>query len=268
MLPLDKVSLSTLSGRITCRLLPGSRQHEMLVDPDWTIGGAELVWREGVYFLHVTQSKDAPRKRETDDVLGVDLGICNIATDSEGEQFTGKEVRARRARYVARRAALQRVGTRSAKRRLKQIRKRESRYMRDKNHCISKALIAKAATSRKALALEDLTGIRESGTVRREQRYERHAWAFYQLCLFLTYKAALAGVPVVLVDPAYTSQTCSRCRHCDPANRQSQASFVCRRCGFAAHADGNSATNVAVAARQAANGSSGTSLATSLSAFR
>ena len=58
-----------------------------------------------------------------------DLGICNIATESEGEQFTGKEVRARRARYVARRAALQRVGTRSAKRRLKQMRKRESRYM-------------------------------------------------------------------------------------------------------------------------------------------
>ena len=58
-----------------------------------------------------------------------DLGICNIATDSEGEQFTGKKVRARRARYVARRAALQRVGTRSAKRRLKQMRKRQSRYM-------------------------------------------------------------------------------------------------------------------------------------------
>jgi putative transposase len=263
LLPRDKVSLSTLEGRIVSRMLPGQRQHEMLADPDWAIGGAELVWRDGIYYLHVTQSKDAPPKTEIDDVLGVDLGICTVATDSEGEQFTGAAVREMRARFVARRAALQRVGTRSARRCLKRMRTRESRYMRDKNHCISKALVAKASTSRKALALEDLTGIRESATVRREQRYERHSWAFYQLRLFLTYKAAGAGVPVMVVDPAHTSQTCSRCGHCEPANRQSQASFTCRRCGFTAHADSNAATNIARAGRQAAHGSSGTSLATS-----
>jgi putative transposase len=93
--------------------------------------------------------------------------------------------------------------------------------------------------------------------VRREQRYERHAWAFFQLRVFLIYKAAWAGVEVRLVDPAYTSQTCSRCRHCERANRQSQSSFRCQRCGFSVHADSNSATNIALAARQAATGSAG-----------
>src|SRR5205085_3986520 len=97
-------------------------------------------------------------------------------------QFTGAEVRDKRARFVARRAALQQVGTQSAKRRLKQMSGRERRYMKDVNHCISKTLVRKAVASRKALALEDLTGIREDGiTVGREQRYERHAWAFFQL---------------------------------------------------------------------------------------
>jgi hypothetical protein len=64
LLPLDRVSLNTLIGRVTCRMLPGQRQHEMLVDPDWKIGGAELVWREGVYYLHLTQTREAPALHE------------------------------------------------------------------------------------------------------------------------------------------------------------------------------------------------------------
>ena len=136
--------------------------------------------------------------------------------------------------------------------------------MKHVNHKIAKTLVQKAAVSRKALALEDLTGIREDGmTVRRENRYERHAWAFYQLRQFVTSKAMAAGILVVLVDPAYTSQTCSRCGYCDPANRQSQSSFRCRRCGFCCHADYNAAMNIAQAGRQAASGSGSTLPATS-----
>ena len=159
LLPLDRVSLHTMQGRIIARLLPGQRQHEMLCDPDWKIGGAELVWRNGTYSLHVTQSKEAPDVAPAKEAIGVDLGICNVATDSTGEQFTGAEVRAKRSSFVARRAALQRVGTRSAKRRLNHLAGRERRYMKDVNHRIAKTLVKKAVAARKALALEDLTGI-------------------------------------------------------------------------------------------------------------
>jgi putative transposase len=140
--------------------------------------------------------------------------------------------------------------------------------MKDVNHTIAKTLVAKVVGTRKALALEDLTGIRERGTVRREQRYERHSWAFSQLRTFLTYTAAQASVPVYLVDPAYTSQRCSRCGYTDPANRQSQSSFKCRQCGFCCHADYNAAMNIQEAGSQAAYGSNGTSLATSPSRLR
>jgi putative transposase len=139
----------------------------------------------------------------------------------------------------------------------------QRRYMKDINHRISKTLVHQAVVSRKALALEDLTGIRERVTVRRAHRYERHAWAFYQLRAYITYKAAWAGVEVRLVDPAYTSQTCSRCGHCERANRQSQASFLCKQCGFCCQADVNAAINISLAASQAANSSAGTSAVTS-----
>jgi len=242
--PLDHVSLLTLDGRVTCRMLLGPRQHAMLTDPAWESGGADLVWRNHRYYLHVTQSREAPDTAETPDVIGVDLGIVNVAVDSEGQVFTGEHVRTVRARYKRQREGLQKVGTKSAKRKAKRISGTEARFMADVNHCISKALVAKAVTARKALALEDLTGIRDRVTARRAQRYERHSWAFSQLRQYIQYKADNAGVRVTLVNPAYTSLTCPECGHCAKANRRSQAEFLCQACGYTANADFVGARNI------------------------
>src|SRR5215469_11727564 len=132
LMSLDRVPLNTLDGRVVCRLVLGARQHAMLVDPAGEVGGADLVWRAGTYYLHVTQSRDAPPEAEPNGgTLGVDLGIVNLATDSEGERFTGAQVQTVRARYHLRRRHLQKVGTRNAKRRLRQMRRRESRFQSD-----------------------------------------------------------------------------------------------------------------------------------------
>ncbi|MFL5664605.1 MAG: RNA-guided endonuclease InsQ/TnpB family protein [Ktedonobacteraceae bacterium] len=244
LMSLDRVTLNTLQGRVICRLILGKRQHDMLTDPTWKIGSADLIWRRGIYYLNITQSKEAPELPETSETIGVDLGMVNLATDNTGETFSGAKVHEVRTHYQKRRQVLQKVGTRSAKRRLKKMSGREKRFQKDTNHCISKKLVHKAARTRKALAFEDLTGIRERVTVRRENRYERQSWAFYQLRLFITYKAAQAGVPLRLVDPRNTSRTCSQCGHCEKANRQSQASFLCKQCGFCSNADFNAAINI------------------------
>ena len=244
LMSLDRVSLNTMQGRIICRLILGKRQHDMLIDPAWKIGGADLIWRNDTYYLNVTQSKETPELTETSETLGIDLGIVNLATDSEGQSFSGAKVYEVRMRYHQRRRILQSVGTRSTKRRLKKMSGREKRFQRDTNHRIAKSLVHKAEKSCKALALEDLTGIRERVTVRHENRYERHSWAFYQLRIYIAYKAAWAGVPVRFVDPRNTSKTCSACGHCEKANRQSQSSFKCKQCGFCLNADINAAINI------------------------
>ncbi len=244
LMSLDRVSLNTMQGRVICRLILGKRQHAMLIDAQWNIGGADLVWKRGIYYLNVTQNRDAPALTQTSETLGVDLGIVNLATDSGGETFSGSQVKAERNRYSQRRQVLQSIGTRSAKRRLKKMSWCESRFQKDVNHKMSRTLVHKAAHTRKAIALEDLTGIGERTTVRRENRYERHFWAFSQLRPFIAYKAAWASVEVKSVDPAYTSQTCSACGHCERANRQSQSSFRCKQCGFCINADINGAINI------------------------
>jgi putative transposase len=180
----------------------------------------------------------------SDGTLGIDLGIVDLATDSMGEAFSGAAVQQARARYHTRRQRLQQVGTKNAKRRLRKNAGCERRFQKDVNHCIAKALLAKAAQSCKALALEGLSGIRERVTVRHEQRYVRHSWAFSQLRQFLTYKTVRAGVPLHLVDPSNTSRTCSQCGYCAQANRKSQEAFLCQRCGFTLNADYNAAINI------------------------
>jgi putative transposase len=68
------------------------------------------------------------------------------------------------------------------------------------------------------------------------------SWSsFYQI---LKCKAENAGKTVVEVPPHHTSQTCSRCGHCEKANRKTQADFVCLKCHFSINADHNAAINI------------------------
>ncbi len=89
--------------------------------------------------------------------------------------------------------------------------------------------------------MEDLSGIRDRTQFRKPQRARMGGWAFFQLRLFVEYKARLEGVPVVLVDPRNTSRTCSACGDCDKASRKSQSEFQCVLCGHSIHADLNAA---------------------------
>jgi putative transposase len=251
LLPLDGVSLNTLHGRVVCRMKPGTRQRAMLLQDGWQIGSAELVQRSGTWYLHLVQHAAAPTLDEPTGYLGVDLGIVNLATDSTGEPFSGADVQRVRQRRFRHRQSLQKTNTRRARARLRTAARREARFQRDINHCLSKALVAKAKGSCKALALEDLSGINQRVTVRHDQRRARMGWAFFQLRAFVAYKAQAAGVRVVCVDPRNTSRTCHQCGFCDKGNRPDQAHFRCLHCGFTAPADFNAALNIA--ARAAVN---------------
>src|SRR5207302_774618 len=115
----------------------------------------------------------------------------------------------------------------------------------------AKRLVAAAASTGRALALEDLKGIRErSNGFSREGRWLLGNWAFDQLAQFVRYKAEAAGVPVIFVDPRNTSRTCSACGHCDKANRKSQSQFLCLQCGLDINADLNAAFNIRARAHQ------------------
>jgi putative transposase len=230
----DTANIWTIQGRQRIPFVCSKENAQLL---DFDRGETDLILHKGKFFLFVTV--DIPDTKETEvlDWLGVDLGITNLAVDSDGEFHSGAEVEAVRQRYAGHRQRLQARGTPSAKRRLKKIAGKEARFRSIENHRISKRIVLKAKDTGRGVALEDLTGIRDRVTVRRRQRAQHAGWAFFQLRSFITYKALLWGVPRMFVCSRNTSRRCPRCEHTDKKNRKSQAEFLCVRCGFREHAD-------------------------------
>jgi putative transposase len=242
------VSLWTTQGRLTIPFLAGQKQLDLL---KYQHGETDLGLVDGHFYLFATCEKETPEPIDVEGVLGVDLGIVTIAATSDGESYAGNQVNNVRHRHRRLRKKLQAKQTKSAKRRLKKLSGKEARFAKHTNHVISKKIVEAAKDTNRAIALEKLTGIRDRVTVRRGQRDNLHNWSFYQLKGFISYKAQLAGVPLIEVDPRNTSRECAACGHIDKANRKSQSSFLCVSCGYAANADHNAA--VIISRRGAVN---------------
>ena len=239
---IDRVSVLTLGGREVMPWVAGAYQHARLAFPR---GQADLVFRDGAFYLFVTVDVGDVPPGDPSGWLGIDLGIANVATDSDGDASAGDRLNGLRDRHARLRKRLQKKRTKSALRLLSKRRRKERRFAANENHRISKAIVRKARDTGRGVAVEDLTGIRGRTTVRREQRRARHSWAFHQLRAFLTYKAALAGVPLVAVDPRHTSQACPECGCVDRKNRPWRDRFQCVSCAFAGAADHIAARNIA-----------------------
>lgn len=237
----DQVSILTLSGRQLIQFVHGEYQKANI---GRLKGQVDLVHRDGRFYLYCTIDMPESPPAEVHEFIAVDLGIVNIATTSDGNTFSGEKVEKVRRRFSKTRRNLQRKGTKSAKRILKRIRRRESRFRRHENHVISKRIVAEAKDTGRGIVLEDLKGIRERATVRKKQLAKHSGWAFCQLRSFIEYKSRLSGVQVVTVDPCNSSRTCSKCGHCEKANRKTQELFACRHCGYSDNADLNAARNL------------------------
>jgi putative transposase len=223
-------------GRVTSRLQLSARMREQLQQGE--LGSAELVYRKGNFFLHISITIPAPEVNPPQGSLGVDLGFSRVAVTSDNKFHTAKNIRHKKACYKRTRRSLQANGGKSAKRALARVSGRERRFVADTNHCVSKQIVSDARANNQRIVLEDLGGIRETGKAKCV-----HEWSFAQLQWMIRYKAARAGVEVVTVSPRYTSQTCSRCLHLGV--RPNQSSFHCRDCGYQINADLNGAKSVA-----------------------
>jgi len=260
------VSLNTVEGRERFELAIGNYQRGQLAGTKPK--AATLVQRrDGAFYLQICLETETPTATSQERVIGVDLGRTDIAHTSEGDNWHGQQLNTVRDHYSKLRAALQHKaskGTRSSRRRCRELLQRlsgkERRFQSRQrcvattwvNHRISKATVARAKATNSAIALEDLTGIRERVNQAPRSTTERrraNRWAFYQLRSFISYKALQAGVRVVLVDPRYSSQTCHRCLHIHPDPEQSYRSgkqFKCGHCGWEGDADFNGANVIAL----------------------
>jgi IS605 OrfB family transposase len=237
------VRMSTTGGRQTLRFEIPDYSAKYAGFP---VDTADLIKRDGSWWLHVVVSVPAPEIAASDEVVGVDLGLAQPAVTST-RQFLGKRAwKAVEGRLFRLKRALQKKNTKSAKRHLKKLRGKQARFRRDCDHVLSKQIVQSVQPGA-TIVLENLRDIRKRTKVRRKTKTSRriHSWSFAQLKGFIGYKAEERGCTVVVVDPRHTSQACSRCGHQARNNRRSRGRFVCRNCGYELHADLNAAYNIA-----------------------
>ncbi|QYX79720.1 transposase [Streptomyces akebiae] len=244
------VSVWTAAGRMKgIRFACSSDQFKTLVQ--YRKGESDLVQRGGKWFLIATCDIPDPEVYEPADWIGVDRGIVNLATTSDGTNHQGRRLSRYRRWQARKRAELQTRQTRSATRRLARRAQKERRHAAQVNHRISKEIVSVAQRTGRGIAVEDLGGIRERVRLRGDQRGTLSSWPFHQLGHHLAYKARKAGVPFLEVDARHTSQRCPRCGHTERANRPTRDHFRCRRCGLAGPADVVAGVNVRDRARSA-----------------
>ena len=210
--------------------------------------------------LVFTNAPEPIERQPTGSIVGIDRGVAHTLTTSNSEHISipkeSAEARSKIVQLQRKLARQDRVnearGGRNAKfssnRRkrtvaeLKRLSSKEARRRQDWIQQSTKQLIR----DHDFIALEDL---RVSNMTRRGRGKRGLNRAILQqnwsgFLTVLQYKAKLAGVEVVLVNPAYTSQACSACGHTAKENRESQAIFKCVECGYEANADVNAALNI------------------------
>jgi len=228
----------------------------------WPVMGhvrqVEFFKRDGQWFMSACVNTPCEPPIEVTGVVGVDRNsVGNVAVMADIQ--TGKVLKlginpaGTKRCFRGRRKNLQKESKNALLVRIKRV---QSRRMTYENHRASRTVVDYAATHRRAIVLEDLKGVNAKGS--KIRRYsEKNQWAFAQLALFIEYKAALRGVPVLYVDPAYTSQRCSRCGHIQKPNGKR---YKCASCGHKEHRDANAAFNIGRLGAEVVRASGGGSL--------
>lgn len=232
------ISLLTINGRVKIPIQIPEYFKQYI---NWRRGSAEMFIRKNQLFLNITFNKDIEDSQPSDNpvIIGVDRGIINLAVTSDNKFYKGNQVNRISNKYNYLRSKLQQCGSKSAKRHLKKLSKKENRFKTDVNHCISKEIV-NSMSENSIIVLEDLKYIRRNiKSWSKDFNRKLNTWAFAQLEQFLTYKAQSKGILIEHVSAYYTSQKCSKCGHTEKQNRLNQPTFRCQKCNFQLNADLN-----------------------------
>lgn len=235
------VMIAGKSKRISVATKMTERQQELLSSAK--LGTMRIVVKGNTLVAQIVY--DVPETEPLKDgaVMGVDLGIKCPAVSycSDGNvKFYGN---GRKNKYMRRHYAYLRrkLQTQKHPEAVKRINDKEQRIMKDIDHKLSHDIIETAvAHNISVIKLEQLTNIRSTTRKSRKNNHSLHTWSFYRLAMYIEYKAKLAGIQVLYVNPAFTSQTCPKCGHVHHADDRQ---YRCK-CGYRTHRDLLGARNI------------------------
>ncbi|QKY21961.1 IS200/IS605 family element transposase accessory protein TnpB (plasmid) [Halolamina sp. CBA1230] len=256
----NKVSLSTVSGRVECDFeLPSDSPtpyERYVLSEEFEFRASTLQYDavDDEFYFHITtrksdsegDSNDAEVSADTEHpdqtVLGIDLGVNSLAVSSTGTFWQGDDYDHWCREFEKRRGEMQQRGTQAAHNALLRLGKREEAWRKQYIHTVANELVTEAVEHDcNVIVFEELTDIRE----RLPHAKWHHVWAFRRLYEYVSYKAPEQGISVEQVEPNHTSQRCSRtdCGFTHEDNRHGEH-FECQKCGYEVNADYNGAKNI------------------------
>lgn len=232
----------------------------IVVSGEYKHGSAEILRHKNKWFVNLSYSF-TPKVKELDKntVLGIDMGVAfpaymAINNSKNREKIEGGELDNYRRKIEKRRNEYLAQGKycgpgrrgHGRKTRLKPIEKLRGKienFKNNVNHKYSKFIVDFAVKNNcGVIQMEDLTKIADG----EKKSTFLGKWTYYDLQSKIEYKAKEKGIEVRKVDPRYTSQKCSKCGHTEEENRVDRDTFLCKSCGFRAHADYNAAKNISM----------------------
>ena len=212
----EGISMWTVGGRLK---IPFVCHNEKYIP--YIKGEADLVLKKGKFYIFQTVEVPEEEVKDIESFIGCDFGLTTIIATSDGINHSAEWLNTYREHRQKVRSSIQAkadTSKRSTKRNCRKLSKRLSGKERTTanlvNHTISKSIVASAKEQGKGISIEDLTNIRFTSKRRNKKfRTKLGKWNFSQLRSFLTYKSLLNGVKLVVVNPAYSSQTCCECKH-------------------------------------------------------
>ena len=239
------VSITTENGRVKFPLGIGEQRLKYFEDENCKNKSAEIMQVDGEFFINIVFEVPVKEIEKTNEFLGVDLGLTNIATSTtvgnrKTEFFSGLPYK---KRLMNLREQYRTTKSRKSK---KRIGKKISRLNNDVAHKVSKKIVNNAIENNvKAIAFEDLKKLLpKKNKMKKKTNFRLSMWMRKRIQEYTAYKAGLKGVPVVTVDPMHTSQRCPRCNHTERKNRKG-IFFSCQNCSYKNNADRIGSINIA-----------------------
>ncbi|GAA0472956.1 RNA-guided endonuclease TnpB family protein [Halococcus dombrowskii] len=228
-------------------------EYDVIGPRDTTVENVQqvrAVYEHGVWRLHIVcRVEVGVAEPPGDRTAGVDLGICNVAAVSFGDEsllYPGGSLKENEYYFAKKRAECDDSLSREARRLDQKRTDRRTHFF----HTLSKEIVERCAERGVGTVfVGDLGGIRddENGDPKNWGKHgnlDLHGWAFDRFTTMLEYKAEMQGIAVETVSERDTSKTCSVCGTKADSQRVERGLYDCDECGTVANADVNGAENI------------------------
>lgn len=234
----DAIRVSAIGGtRVECQIIGYDKLNKMFATHE--VRDPAIFVRKGEIFINIPFV--TPNLLHVDNhCVGIDLGCRMLAVTSEGKAISGKELGKYKRKMRFLRAQLRSQaskGSKSAKRHLKKISRRERGFSLNYSHHVVNELLKTEANT---IVMENLAGLRNKKS-RFQSKGKVSQIPFYQIKFLMTYKAQALGKRVVTVSSRNTSK--EDCRGIENGERAGRRYYS--RDGTVLDAEINAAINIA-----------------------